>query len=270
MFFSQIFSPITLVILLIALVGVAFVWLYHARAMAGRIPPCRPLPAFETLRSALGRGAETGRPIHISPGAGSLANPTNFAETVGGLLAAERVVNEAALKGAPVIVSSGDAVSHLALRGILRQAYKRAGRAHDYNPAVIELLAHQNPTAYSTGVMTLYGREKIEASQLIGSFRQEFLLFGEEGAKRNIPQIMGATSMNALPVMMLTTPATLIGEEVFAAEAYLSDAAEPKARLMTQDILRTVIILLIIGGLIYNSLLQPTLGLPSLLELLQT
>ncbi len=261
-------TDVTLTVLLIALVVVAFVWLYHARAMAGRIPPCRPLKVFETLRSALGRGAETGQAIHISPGAGSISDRVSMAETVGGLLAAERVVNEAALKGAPVLVSSGDAVSYLALRGILRQAYQRAGRAHDYNPSTIQLLAHQNPTAYATGVMTLYGRQPLEASQLLGSFSHEFLLFGEEGARRDIPQVMGATSMNALPLMMLNTPSTLIGEEVFAAEAYLSDAAEPKARLMTQDILRTIIILLIVGGLIYNGLLHPLLGLPSLFDLM--
>jgi hypothetical protein len=263
----MILSDRTLIVLLIFLVIVAFTWLYHARASAGRIPACRSIKAFDVLRSALGRGAETGRPIHLSPGAGSIGTSLTMAETVAGLLSVERVVNEAALKGASVLVSSGDSVSHLALRGILRQAYQRAGRAHDYDPTTIQLLAHQNPTAYSTGVMTLYGRQTFEASQLLGSFRQEFLLFGEEGANKDLPQIIGAASMTALPVMVLNTPSTVIGEEVFAAESYLSDAPEPRARLMTQDILRSVLILFIVIGIIY-SLVCPMLGLPSLSTLL--
>ncbi len=263
----MILSDVTIIVLLIFLVIVAFTWLYHARATTGRVPACRPLRAFDVLRSALGRGAETGRPIHMSPGAGTIGTTTTMAETVAGLLAIERVVNEAAIKGAPILVSSGDSVSHLALRGLLRQAYQRAGRAHDYDPSTIQLLAHQNPTAYATGVATLYKRQTLEASQLLGSFRQEFLLFGEEGAQKNLPQIIGTTSMTAIPIMMLNTPSTIIGEEVFAAEAYLSDAAEPRARLMTQDILRSVVILLIVGGIIY-SLVYSTLGLPPLSTLL--
>jgi hypothetical protein len=75
--------------------------------------------------------------------------------------------------------------------------------------------------------------------------------------------VAGATSSLALPLMLLTTPATLIGEEIFAAEAYVASPGPPQARLMTQDVLRTAVILLLIGGFVY-SLLQPALGLPPL------
>ncbi len=255
-------SPETIIALLLFTGVVAVTWLYHARALddRNRIPERRPLPAFDVLRAALGRGAETGRAVHLSPGAGAIGRRATMGETVVGLLAAERVANEAALKGAPILVSSGDAVAHLAMRGILRQAYQRAGRAHDYHPASIQLLAHQNPTAYSAGVMTFYARQYLEASQMLGSFRHEFLLFAEEGAARTIPQVLGATSMTALPTMMLSTPNTLIGEEVYAAEAYLSREAAPQARLMSHDLLRTGVIVLIVLGIVYT-LLQPSLSL---------
>lgn len=248
----------TVFVLLAALVVVAITWWYHARSMAGAIPVRRPLPALDPLQAALGRGAETGRAVHLSPGGGSVGSRTTIAETMVGLLAAERVANKAALKGSPILVSSGDAVAHLALRGMLRQAYRRAGRAHDYDPSSIQLLSHENATAYATGVMTFYARQRLEASQLLGGFGTEFLLFAEEGERRGIPQMMGTTSVAALPVMVLSTPSTLIGEEVFAAEAYLSDSAAPQARLMTQDLLRTGIIVLLVGGCLY-SLLQPWL-----------
>ena len=39
---------------------------------------------------------------------------------------------------------------------------------------------------------------------------------------------------------------TLIGEEIYAAEAYLARSPAPLARLLTQDALRTVIIIAII------------------------
>jgi hypothetical protein len=260
-------DPQTLIILLVTLVIVSMTWLHHARALAGRLPTRRPLPALDALRAALGRGAETGRSLHVSPGSGLIGSGSGTggttAETIAGLMVASRVAEEAALNGAPILVSSGDVITHLSLRGAVRQAYQQAGQTQDYDAAKVQLLAHQDAVAYASGVTTLYGREQIEASVLVGSFGQEFLLIGEDGAQRDLPQVAGSTNSSSLPLMMLTTSSTLIGEEIFAAESYLSAEPAAQSRLMTQDMLRTVVIVLVIGGFVYG-LLQPSLGLPSL------
>lgn len=257
------FPEETILVVVVASGVVLLTLWFHARIRAGRRPFRRPLPAFEVLWAALGRGAETGRAIHISPGAGTIGNRATTAETVAGLLAVERVASEAAFNGAPILATSGDAVAHLALRGAIRQSYQLAGQGQDYHPGTVQLLAHQDGLAYGAGVGAMYARQRLEASQLIGSFGQEFLLLGEEGATREVPQVAGAVSPIALPVLFLTTRLVLIGEEIFAADAYLASSPTPQARLLTQDFLRTLIILLIIVGLIY-SLIQPSLGLPPL------
>ena len=240
-------SPETILLLIIVLVVMILTLLHHARATAGKLPSYRrPLPALEIVRRALERGAETGRAIHLSPGSGSIGGRSTTVETVAGLLAAERVSTEASLNGAPILASSGDAVAHLALRGFLRQAYQRAGFGQDYDPANVQLIAHQDPLAYASGVATLYGRQRLEASQLIGSFGQEFLLIGEIGAQQGVPQVAGSTTSQSLPLVYLSTEGALIGEEIFAAEAYLSRSPAPQARLMTQDVLRTVVIIILI------------------------
>lgn len=260
-------SPNTILILLVLLVVVALTWLHHARASSGRLPRGRPLPALDLLRAALGRGAETGRATHVSPGASVLGaadgSRATTAELIAGLLVAERVAAEAALNGAPILVSSGDAVAHLALRGSIRQAYQVAGQAQEYDPSRVQLLAHNDELAYATGVATIYARERLEASALIGGFNHEFLLLGEEGAQRDLPQMVGTTNSLALPLMVLTTPATLIGEEIYAAEAYVAPAGPAQARLLTQDTLRTAVIVLLVVGFLYG-LIQPSFGLPIL------
>ncbi|NOK59719.1 MAG: hypothetical protein GFH27_549285n243 [Chloroflexi bacterium AL-W] len=240
-------SSETILLLIIVLLVMILTLLHHARAMAGKLPTYRrPLPALEIVRRALERGAETGRAIHLSPGSGSIGSRSTTVETVAGLLAAERVSTEASLNGAPILASSGDAVAHLALRGFLRQAYQRAGFGQDYDPANVQLIAHQDPLAYASGIAALYGRQRLEASQLIGSFGQEFLLVGEIGAQQGVPQVAGATTSQSLPLVYLSADGVLIGEEIFAAEAYLSRSPAPQARLMTQDILRTVVIVILI------------------------
>jgi hypothetical protein len=100
--------------------------------------------------------------------------------------------------------------------------------------------------AYASGVATIYGRQRLEASMLVGSFDQEYLLAGEVGAQRGISQLSGTTSTAAQPLIYLASDAALIGEEIYAAEAYLARSPAPLARLLTQDALRTVIIIAII------------------------
>jgi hypothetical protein len=257
----------TILILAAVLVVVALTWLHHARVIGGRTPARRPLPALDTLRAALGRGAETGQALHVSPGASALGaadgSRATSAELIAGLLIAERVAAEAAHNGAPILVSSGDVVAHLALRGGVRQAYQVAGQAQDYDPARVQLLAHHDDLAYATGVTTLHSRQPLEASATIGSFGQEYLLLGEDGAQRGLPQVAGSTNPTALPLMILTTPSTLIGEEIYAAEAYLAPPGPAQARLLTQDVLRTAAIVLLLLGFAY-ALVQPALGLPPL------
>lgn len=243
----MILPPETLFLLVLVLAVIGLTLWNHARVLSGkRTISRRPLPGLELMRRALARGAETGRAIHLSPGSGAIGARGSTAETVAGLLAAEHVASEAALNGAPILVSSGDAVAHLALRGSLRQAYQRAGLGQDYDPANVQLLAHQDPMAYASGITTLYGREKLEVSQLNGSFGQEFLLAGEVGAQHEIPQLAGATSTTALPLIYLTADGALVGEEVYAAEAYLARSPAPMARLLTMDALRTAVIVVIL------------------------
>jgi hypothetical protein len=244
----------TLLLLIVVLLVIILTLLHHARAIAGKQPVRRrPLPALDLIWRALARGAETGRAIHLSPGSGAIGSRSSTVETVAGLLAAERVAGEAALNGAPLLASSGDAVAHLALRGTLRQAYQRAGLGQDYDSTNVQLLAHQDPIAYASGVSTLYSHQKLEASQLIGSFGQEFLLAGEVGAQSGVPQLAGATTTTALPLAYLSADSTLIGEEIYAAEAYLARTPAPQARLLTHDALRTVVILAIVILLVLSA-----------------
>lgn len=260
-------NTLAIVTLLVILVGVASVWLHHARALRGGVQARRSLPALDVLRSAIGRSAETGRAVHISPGASVLgaANGARSAsaELIAGLLMAEQATAEAVLHGAPILVSSGDVVAHLALRGSLRQTFHTTGQAQDFDPARIQLLAHQDELAYATGVTTLYRRQPLEASAMLGDFGQEFLLVGEEGAQCDLPHLVGTANSASLPLMMLTSPATVIGEELYAVASYLAPPGPAQARLLTHDTLRTAVIILLAGGLLY-SLIQPFLGLPPL------
>lgn len=248
------------VLLLLAALALLFTWLHHARVSRGNIPGFRPLAGVNDFARRAEELVEAGRPVHIATGASEPGAIGPTAASLASLTIVQRLAEVITRRGGRLIVTTGDITSLLAARGSLRQAYRRTGFAADYNAADAQLVAHQAPLPYAAGVASRYAVEPIDMSVVVGDYGAEALLIGEEGAERRIPQISGATTLSALPALALSTDAALIGEELFALEAYLSEEATPKARLLTHDALRWVVVLLIVLGVVYQ-IANLTLGL---------
>jgi hypothetical protein len=254
-------------VLLLILPALALIlsWVHHARASRGHVPPFRSLKGVATFEKRADEVAEGGLPIHIATGASEpgAAGPT--AATLASLVIAQRIAEAVIRRGGRVIATTGDIVSLAAVRGSMRRAYRETGFAADYRGSNVQLVAHQAPIPYAAGVAQRYAVESMDMSVVVGDYGAEALLIGEEGAARRMPQISGAVTLSALPALALSTDATLIGEELFALEAYLTPNETAKARLVTQDTLRRVIVLLIVAGIVYQALnVALQLNLPSL------
>lgn len=249
-----------LLMLAIPALAVIATWWHHARVARGRLPLVRPLTGIPLLEEHLSEGVESGRPLHVATGTSRPGTIGVTAESLASLEIAERLASRATRPGSTLIVTNGDIVNQAAVRGTLHRAHRQAGLRHEYQAAQARLVAHQTPIAYAAGVTQRYQAEQMDMSVVVGDYGAEALLITEEGAQRNLPHIAGTTSLTALPVLTLNTAATLVGEELHAAEAYLSDADTPKARLLTLDTLRLVVVLLIVAAIVYR-LLDTTLGL---------
>ena len=252
---------LTLIVVALLLTAV-----YALRVRSGRLPRFRPLPGIDRLRALFSEESESGRLLHVATGASRFSATGMTAETIASLLIAQRVAEATTRRGGNVAATSGDIMAHAALRGTIHSAYRQSGFDADYQSSRIQLAAQQTPVAYAAGVAARYAAEPMAASVVAGNYDAEALLISEEGRKRAIPQLAATTSLAALPVLTLSADTTLVGEELFAAEAYLSDASAPKARLLAQDALRWTVLVLLLGGLIWQLLavLQPSLGLPLL------
>lgn len=252
-------------LLILPALALIFTWLHHARVGAGKAPRFRSLPGSAAFSRHVGEIVEAGRPIHVATGTNASAAVGPAATTLASTLIAQRVGEAVVQRGGSVIVTTGDIAAHTAVRGTLREAYRSTGFAADYRAHRTQLVAHDTPIAYAAGVSQRYATQPIDMSLLAGDFGSEALLIAGEGADRSIPQLSAATTLSALPVLTLSTDATLIGEELFAAEAYLTAGAAPKARLLTQDALRRALVLLLVLGIIYQVLnVMLGLRLPSL------
>jgi hypothetical protein len=66
---------------------------------------------------------------------------------------------------------------------------------------------------------------------------------------------VGASAPQTLPFVLASTDQPLIGEEMYAAGAYLASLPTHVGSLVAQDWLRVLIVLAIVIGVIYNTVL---------------
>ncbi len=91
-------------------------------------------------------------------------------------------------------------------------------------------------------------RERPAANFYMGSFAAESLIIAETGNMAGSVQIAGTDSDTQLPFFIAACDYTLMGEELYAAGAYLSRHPLLMAQLKGQDIGKTVIAMVLAFG----------------------
>ena len=220
----------------------------------GTRPNLRPIPGYDALKRLLAQSAEAGRPVHLSLGTGGIGDAST-ADTMAGLTVLEYLADRAAISATPPIVTTANPTALPVAQDLLRRAYSRHGYPEEYDPARARLVA-TNPTltpggenlAYGAGAMRLIARHGLIANVMIGRFGDEYLLLGETGAQRGVKQIGGTSSERVLPFVRATVDHPLIGEEIYAGGAYLSDKPAHLASLLAQDVTRWLLVVGIIAA----------------------
>lgn len=246
-------EPLAALMLVVLLVFLSFLLLAERRVRWGLKPTLRSLPGFALLDGFVGRAVETGRTLHVSMGTKGIGGAST-ADTMAGLMALERLAHQAVATNLKLVVTVSDPSLLPIAQDTLRRAYERRGYPQGYDPLQVRYIA-PDPIAYAAGVMGVLEREDVAANAMIGGFGDEFLLMGENGARKGVQQIGGASSLEALPFVYISTDAALLGEEIYAGGAYLSSKSSHLGSLLAQDWLRTAIILAIILGVLIRSLI---------------
>jgi hypothetical protein len=224
----------------------------NRRIREGRKPDLRPIPGYDALGEYVGQAAESGRSLHISVGTGGIGTGVT-AETLAGLTVLEHVAAQAARAGLKPIVTVSDPSILPVAQDVLRNSYALHGYLGEYDPTYVRFISPDN-AAYAAGVTDILDHAEVSANIMVGSFGDEFLLMSEVGARRGIGQVGGTTSPQILPFVHASVDHALIGEEIFAAGAYLLDKTSHIASLAAQDWLRTAIIITIVIGILVRTL----------------
>lgn len=220
------------------------------RARSGRPVHVRRIAGLEAVDEAIGRATEMGRPCVFIPGVQDM----NDIQTIAGLTILGRVAQTAATYAARVETPTCRSLVMTAARDTVQAAYLAAGRPDAYRPEDIYYVTDEQfgYVAYVTGQMV---RQKPAACFYMGAFFAESLILAETGNAVGAIQVAGTAMPSQLPFFVAACDYTLIGEEFFAASAYLSGQPDQLGTLWGQDMGK-----LLAGGLILAGSLIATLA----------
>ena len=237
----------TALFLVMLLFSAAIVWnIYDARS--GKEIFVRRIPGLEAVDEAIGRATEMGRSILYVLGLGSISRVS----TIASMTILGQVARRTADYETPLRVPCIDPIVLNVVREVVKTSYIDEGHPDAYNEENIFYLTGSQ-FAYAAGVDGMMVREKPAAIFLQGSFAAESLILAETGNSIGAIQIAGTDSEHQLPFFIAACDYTLIGEELYAATAYLSKDPMFLGSLKGQDWGKVLILAMIVLGVALES-----------------
>jgi hypothetical protein len=164
-----------------------------------------------------------------------------------GLAMLRRLSERTSVSDRPPVVTSGDASLAILSQDTLQSGYRAAGAEDQYHFSTGRLTG-LTPFSYAAGAMPVIHDENVSANIILGDLGAEAALLAEASDRQNTSLIAASDNLSAQSVFYAAAQEPLIGEELFAAGAYVGAGASHEASLNVQDILRWLIILAIIVG----------------------
>jgi hypothetical protein len=205
----------------------------------------RRIAGLDAIDEAVGRATEMGRKILYVPGIISINEPQTLASL--GILG--YVAKLTARYGTQLEVPNADPLTMAAAREIVKQSYLEAGAPEAFHEDMVRYIT-QDQFAYAGAVSGIMVRDKPAATFLLGWFAAESLLLSETGQSIHAIQIAGTAQVTQLPFFVAACDYTMLGEELFAASAYLSKDPLILGSIKGQDMMKAAVLAVIIVGVI--------------------
>jgi hypothetical protein len=221
--------------------------------MRGRWPVLRHLPGYDEVTADVGASVEAGTRVHMALGEGQIIGPGADAE-LAGLSALVKVAQAASISDRPPVVTSSDGLTSLLSQDVMYSTYRQM-RVEERFDQDLGRLAGLGPAGYAAGAMITPSAEKVSATFVIGAMGAEAALIADTGAQHGTV-IAAVTDPVGQAAVFATTDHPLVGEELFAAGAYLKVSHAHAASLQAQDVLRWIAIGVILFGAVISTALR--------------
>ena len=207
----------------------------------GKVLFVRKISGLDTLDEAVGRATEMGRPVLYVPGSSTMSDIA----TIASLNILGPVAKKIAEYDTRLIVPNRDPIVMTVAKEVVKESYSEAGRPDAYNDNDVFFLT-DSQFGYAAAISGIMTREKPATNLLLGMFWAESLIMAEAGNTTGAIQIAGTDAVTQLPFFITSCDYTIIGEELYAASAYLSREPLLMGTLKAQDYFKGLIIVLIV------------------------
>jgi len=207
----------------------------------------RRIPGLNAIDEAIGRATEMGRPVLMVPGIGGLN-----AISVQALNIFAHVTKTAARFSTPIRLCLADATVYTVAQEIIRDVYQKEGMIERFHSDSVQFVSDRQ-FAFAAGVAGMIYREKAAATFFLGEFYAESLIFAESANAVGAIQVAGTTQTTQTPFFIAACDYVLIGDEYYAASAYLTRSPVLVGSLIGQDWCKIAIAALILIGFATNS-----------------
>ncbi len=231
--------PILVAISLFSALFLAMLW------MARTNPKLyiRRIGGLDAIDEAVGRTAELGKPIIYTTGIGSI----DTLPILAGLTVLRHVTKKSALYEVPVVMPNNDPLVLAAAREVVREAYVESGRPDLYSENDILFLTTEQ-FGFASGISGMMQRMKPGAVFMMGYFYAESLILAENANVSGAISTAGTTAIDQLPFFIAACDYTIIGDELYAASAYISRDPREVASIKTSDWFKSLSVMFIILG----------------------
>jgi len=242
---AQIFNLGRINIAICIIILFAAIIYYITRARRGEKLFVRKIPGIAAMEEAIGRATEMGKPVLYVPGIMDIDEP----ETIASMSILGRVAEKTAEYGTPLYVPTSKAMVMSMAQQVVKEAAIRVGRPDWFNIDNVNYLT-DDQFGYVSAVDGIMVREKPATNFYLGKFYAESLILAETGFSTGAIQIAGTALPDQLPFFVAACDYTLIGEELYAASAYLSQEPVQLGSLKGQDVGKLIFVVVVILGVL--------------------
>lgn len=224
------------------------IWRAENAGKSGKEVYIRRIPGLNAIDEAVGRATEMGRPVIMVPGLPDYVD----AIVVQAMNIFTYVTRIAARFSNPILVCCYNASVFTVAQEMIRDVYQQEGAIERYDQDSVRFISDRQ-FAFAAGVSGLILREQAAATFFLGNFYAESLILAETANSVGAIQVASSTQNTQTPFFIAACDYVLIGDEFYAASAYLTRQPVLVGSLVGQDWSKVAVITMVLLGMLTTS-----------------
>ncbi len=241
---------------MLLLLMIAAVYYYMDKALKGEtLPRIRTIPAVDAIYEGVGRSIEMERPVHFAMGAsGGQLHTSLVSMTLAALMILRHTVKLCARLGSRLIIHiPGQTEAIPLVEGIARDAYLEEGKPEMLRREDLRYHGYSS-TSFTQAVAGSYARDGVGLNVMVGIWYTDCVMPLESSKIYGGLNVGGTARWIMAYAFAMMTDYLLLGEELYAAGAAVSDNPVMVSGIASEEIGKYFSLVVLFVGLVLMAL----------------